>query len=49
MGGNQMVRALDQICYQRGRPVVIRPDNGPEFSGKVMLKLIFECQLNVFR
>jgi putative transposase len=37
MGGNQMARALDQICYQRGRPAVIRFDNGPEFSGKVML------------
>jgi transposase InsO family protein len=37
MGGNQMVRALDQICYQRGRPAVIRSDNGPKFSGKVML------------
>jgi putative transposase len=37
MGGNQMVRALDQICSLRGRPAVIRSDNGPEFSGKVML------------
>jgi transposase InsO family protein len=37
MGGNQMVRVLDQICSLRGRPAVIRSDNGPEFSGKVML------------
>lgn len=37
MGGNQLVRALDQICSLRGRPAVIRSDNGPEFSGKVML------------
>jgi len=37
MGGNQMVRALDQICSLRGRPAVIRSDNGPEFSGKVIL------------
>lgn len=27
MGGNQMVRALDQICSLRGRPAVIRSDN----------------------
>jgi putative transposase len=37
MGGNQLVRALDQICSLRGRPAVIRSDNGPEFCGKVML------------
>jgi putative transposase len=37
MGGNHLIRVLDQICYQRGRPAVIRSDNGPEFSGKAML------------
>lgn len=37
MGGNQLVRALDQICSLRGRPAVIRSDNGPEFIGKAML------------
>jgi putative transposase len=29
MGGNHLVRVLDQICYQRGRPAGIRSDNGP--------------------
>jgi len=37
MGGNHLTRVLDQICYQRGRPAVIRSDNGPEFVGKAML------------
>jgi putative transposase len=37
MGGNQLTRALDSICSQRGRPSVIRTDNGPEFCGKAML------------
>ena len=36
MGGNHLTRALDQICYQRGRPAVIRSDNGPEFTGKAV-------------
>jgi transposase InsO family protein len=37
MGGNQLVRFLDQLSGQRGYPAVIRSDNGPEFSGKAML------------
>jgi putative transposase len=37
MGGDHLIRVLDQICSQRGRPSVIRSDNGPEFSGKAML------------
>lgn len=37
MGGNHLTRVLDQICSQRGRPAVIRSDNGPEFVGKAML------------
>jgi putative transposase len=37
MGGNHLTRVLDQICYQRGWPAVIRSDNGPEFVGKAML------------
>jgi transposase InsO family protein len=37
MGGNHLIRVLDQICSQRGRPAVIRSDNGPEFAGKAML------------
>ena len=37
MGGNQLTRVLDGICSRRGRPSVIRTDNGPEFCGKAML------------
>jgi transposase InsO family protein len=37
MGGRQLTRILDQICYQRGKPAVIRTDNGAEFVGKEML------------
>lgn len=37
MGGEHLIRVLDQICDQRGRPSVIRSDNGPEFCGKAML------------
>lgn len=37
MGGTHLVRVLDQICSQRGRPKRIRTDNGPEFIGKAML------------
>jgi transposase InsO family protein len=37
MGGNHLTRILDAICSRRGRPAVIRTDNGPEFIGKAML------------
>lgn len=37
MGGNHLTRVLDEICSQRGRPAVIRSDNGPEFVGRAML------------
>lgn len=37
LGGDHLVRILDRICAQRGRPAVIRTDNGKEFTGKAML------------
>jgi transposase InsO family protein len=37
IGGDHLTRILDGICSQRGKPVVIRSDNGPEFTGKSML------------
>jgi len=43
MGGNQLTRVLDQLCSLRGRPIVIRSDNGPEFIGKAMLTWAHRC------
>ena len=37
IGGAHLARIMDQICSQRGRPAVIRTDNGPEFTGSAML------------
>jgi transposase InsO family protein len=37
MGGEHLVRILDQVCALRGHPAVIRTDNGKEFTGKAML------------
>lgn len=37
IGGDHLTRILDGICSHRGRPNVIRTDNGPEFIGKAML------------
>lgn len=37
IGGDHLTRILDGICSQRGKPAVIRTDNGPEFTGKAML------------
>ena len=37
MGGNHLTRILYGICSQRGKPAVIRSDNGKEFTGKAML------------
>jgi transposase InsO family protein len=37
IGGDHLTRILDGICSQRGKPLVIRSDNGPEFTGRAML------------
>ncbi len=37
IGGVHLTRILDQICSLRGRPRLIRSDNGKEFTGKAML------------
>jgi putative transposase len=37
IGGDHLTRILDSICSQRGKPAIIRTDNGPEFTGKAML------------
>jgi len=41
MSGNHLTRVLDEICAKRGKPAVIRTDNGPEFIGKAMLNWSF--------
>lgn len=37
IGGDHLARLLDAICAQRGKPAIIRSDNGKEFTGKAML------------
>lgn len=37
IGGEHLTRIMDGICSQRGRPAIIRSDNGAEFTGKAML------------
>ena len=37
IGGDHLTRMLDGICSQRGKPTMIRTDNGAEFTGKAML------------
>ncbi len=37
IGGDHLTRILDGICSQRGKPTMIRSDNGAEFTGKAML------------
>lgn len=37
IGGDHLARLLDGICSQRGKPSIIRTDNGKEFTGKAML------------
>lgn len=37
IGGEHLTRLFDSVCSLRGRPKVIRTDNGPEFTGKAML------------
>jgi putative transposase len=37
IGGDHLTRILDGICSQRGKPAMMRTDNGAEFTGKAML------------
>ena len=37
IGGDHLTRLLDEICAQRGKPSIMRSDNGKEFTGKAML------------
>lgn len=37
IGGHHLTRMLDEVCARRGRPAVIRSDNGRELTGKAML------------
>ena len=37
IGGDHLVRILDRVCAHRGKPAVIRTDNGKEFTGRAML------------
>ena len=36
IGGDHLTRILDGICSQRGKPAVIRSDNGPEFVAQAV-------------
>lgn len=36
IGGDPLVRLLDEVCARRGKPKVIRTDNGKEFTGRAM-------------
>jgi transposase InsO family protein len=37
IGGDHLTRIMDEICSRRGKPAIIRSDNGAEFTGKAML------------
>lgn len=37
IGGDHLVRLLDQVCARRGKLAVIRTDNGKAFTGRAML------------
>lgn len=37
IGGDHLVCILDRVCAHRGKPRVIRTDNGKEFTGRAML------------
>jgi putative transposase len=37
IGGDHLMRLLDGVCAQRGKPAIVRTDNGKEFTGRAML------------
>jgi transposase InsO family protein len=42
IGGEHLVRVIDQVCQRRGYPEVIRSDNGSEFTSRAMLTWAYE-------
>ena len=47
IGGNQLTRVLDEICTKRGKPAVIRTDNGSEFVDKAMLNWAYRSGVDL--
>jgi putative transposase len=47
IGGSHLTRILDEVCAKRGKPSVIRSDNGPEFVGKAMLNWSFRTGVSL--
>lgn len=47
IGGNHLTRILDGVCSRRGRPAVIRTDNGPEFIGKAILNWAYRNNVSL--
>lgn len=37
IGGEYLSRLLDEVCARRGKPKMIRSDNGTEFTSKALL------------
>jgi putative transposase len=48
MGGNQLVRILDQLGGTRGLPKAIRTDNGKEFCSRAMLTWAHASSVQLF-
>jgi len=45
IGGEHLTRLLDQVRAQRGKPAIIRSDNGKEFTGKAMLNWAYRNEV----
>lgn len=48
MGGNPLVRVLDQLAITRGLPKAIRTDNGKDFCGRAMLNWVHARGVQLF-
>jgi transposase InsO family protein len=47
IGGERLTRMMDEVCSRRGRPAVIRTDNGKEFTGKAMLNWAYRNSVSL--
>ena len=47
LGSGRVTRVLDRLIEEHGKPLIVRSDNGPEFTSRRMLNWAEECKISL--